>query len=396
MAGKVRYLLNRDGRYFARLVIPTELRPFLEGKTELRTALGADRREALKKLPSAVANLQREIALGERRAEQAGMRVVTVGRYPLAPDQLALRNYQARLAFDEAARNDPRYASVDIDDDYAHKLREGMIGRLSDLELLDVVGSRLEYYRQLGNVTSTFGSDEWRMFARAICVSDYEAVSRVVERNEGDFTGKPSHPMITNASPVEDEKQLVSLKRLLTDYIASRQAIGKGRGALKRWTPVFVNLVTFIGHDDATRLTKKDLMDWRDERLKSLSAKTVGHVYLASVRTVLKWAVENEKLETNVAEKVRQQVPKKQRSREKVSGTQRRLKSFARQRTTLPRRATIPRQWKRLKPRLQSVGHHFYVLSQVRELARSRSFASRTSAKKAKRMFYGLRPMRAR
>jgi hypothetical protein len=40
MAGKVRNLLNRDGRYFARLVIPKELRPFMNGKTELRTPLG--------------------------------------------------------------------------------------------------------------------------------------------------------------------------------------------------------------------------------------------------------------------------------------------------------------------------------------------------------------------
>jgi hypothetical protein len=63
MAGKVRNLLNRDGRYFARLVIPKELRPFMDGKTELRTALGPDRREALRKLPGAVAELQHRIAL---------------------------------------------------------------------------------------------------------------------------------------------------------------------------------------------------------------------------------------------------------------------------------------------------------------------------------------------
>ncbi len=35
-------MLNHDGRYFARLVIPKGLRPFMGGKSELRTALGAD------------------------------------------------------------------------------------------------------------------------------------------------------------------------------------------------------------------------------------------------------------------------------------------------------------------------------------------------------------------
>lgn len=93
-------------------------------------------------------------------------------------------------------------------------------------------------------------------------------------------------------------------------------AIGKGRAIQKRWTPIIVDLVKFVGHDDARRLTKQNLMEWRDARLKTLSAKTVGDVYLASVRTILKWAVENDKLAENVAEKVRQQVPKKQLSRE--------------------------------------------------------------------------------
>ncbi|TPJ72443.1 hypothetical protein FJ419_28000 [Mesorhizobium sp. B2-6-2] len=51
MAGRVRNLLNRNGRYFARLVIPKELRPYMDGRTELRTALGPDYRTALKALP---------------------------------------------------------------------------------------------------------------------------------------------------------------------------------------------------------------------------------------------------------------------------------------------------------------------------------------------------------
>ncbi len=72
----------------------------------------------------------------------------------------------------------------------------------------------------------------------------------------------------------------------------------------------------FIRHNDARRLTKQNLLEWRDATLKTLSAKTVSDVYLASVRTVLKWAVENDRLEANVAEKVRQEVPKKVLERE--------------------------------------------------------------------------------
>lgn len=312
------YLLNRDGRFFARLVIPKELRPFLERKTELRTALGPDRRDALKKLPGAVALLQHEIALAERRAADAGQRVVALGRYPLAVDQIALRNYQARLAFDDELRNrDVRYASVGVDDQYAAQLRAGMAGRLTDAELAELVGARIEHFRRLGNTTATFGSDEWRIVARSICISDYEALSRVAERDEGDFGGQPTHPLIAQAAPLADEKAPISIKTLVVDYIAARQIVGKGAEAERRWGPVFADLRKAIGHDDARRLTKQNLLDWRDACLKrNLSPKTVADVYLAAVRTVLSWAVANDRLEVNVADQVRQEVPKRKLDRE--------------------------------------------------------------------------------
>jgi integrase len=318
MAGKVRNLLNRDGRFFARLVIPKELRPFMDKKTELRTALGPDYRIALKKLPGAIALLQHEIALGERRAREAGERNITAGRYPLAVDQIALRNYQMQLAVDEEFRNaDHRYAQFGfIDEALVARLREGIAGCLTDAELANVVGHRIERFRRLGNTAAELGSDEWRILARAVCVSELEALARMAERDEGDFTGRPSHPLLANAEPVQDDKPAVSLKELLSQYLDSRKAIGKGKGAEKRWTPVFNNLVRFIRHNDARRLTKQNLLEWRDATLKTLSAKTVSDVYLASVRTVLKWAVENDRLEANVAEKVRQEVPKKVLERE--------------------------------------------------------------------------------
>jgi hypothetical protein len=56
MAGKVRHLLERAGRYHARIVVPKRLHPTLK-KVELSVALGADRREALRKLPAVVARI---------------------------------------------------------------------------------------------------------------------------------------------------------------------------------------------------------------------------------------------------------------------------------------------------------------------------------------------------
>ncbi|WJI38610.1 MULTISPECIES: hypothetical protein [Mesorhizobium] len=290
----------------------------MNGKTELRTALGPDYRTALKALPGAVAALQHQMALGERRAAAAGNRAQVLGRYPLTLDQIALRNYNDRLAQDERLRNaGPQWASSSIDDGAVAQLRRGMAGQLDDRDLAELVENRIDRFRAIGNTTAEFGTEEWRTLARAICISEYEALSRVAERDEGDFTGKPTHPLIAETKPIEDELPPVPLKGLLVDYIKSRKAVGKGREAERRWTSVFANLAKFIGHDDARRLTKQNLLEWRDARLKTLSAKTVADVDLASVRTVLSWAVNNDRLESNVAERVRQDAPKKQLSREK-------------------------------------------------------------------------------
>lgn len=63
MAADNKYLLNRDGRYFARVVIPKDFHPFLDNKTELRATFGADRRTTQAWLHTAVAELQARIAV---------------------------------------------------------------------------------------------------------------------------------------------------------------------------------------------------------------------------------------------------------------------------------------------------------------------------------------------
>ena len=314
MAGAQRYLLNRDGRFFARLVVPKDLRAAV-GKSELRAPLGPDRRTAMKMLPGAVAQLQHQIAQAERQAGPANS-AASPARYPLAPDQIALSHYHQRITFDEQLRNDPRYVSVAVDDQLAQRLRDAMAGRLSDLELVELIGPRIERFRAAGNLTAEAGSDEWRQIARALCVAEYEALSRVVERDEGDFTGKPDHPLLVNATLPEKAPDPVSLSKLWDDYIQGRTTAGFMKDGGKRMRPVAASLRQFLGHNDARQVTKKNLLDWRDQLLATLSAKTVSDMYLSAVRSLFQWAHENERLVENPAGMVKQAKPKKQRSRE--------------------------------------------------------------------------------
>ncbi|MEO9630979.1 MAG: DUF6538 domain-containing protein [Sulfitobacter sp.] len=315
MAGKVRHLINRSGRYHARLVVPKDLRDVV-GKTELRSPLGADYRQALKLLPGAVARLQHQIAQAERKA---GQRHAQAGaaRYPLAPDQIALSHYNQRLAFDDLLRNDPRYADSGIDDLYVGRLRKAVAGRSNDDELHALIGDQLERFRAIGNISAGQGSDEWRVIARALCSAELEALARVAERDEGDYTGTPTAPIITNAQPPADVPDPVSLKRLWADYVSARRQAGFMRDGGRQLGLTVERLRKFVKHDDAARLTKKDIVAWRDHLLTELSAKTVSDKYLSTIRSLLNWAVDNERLTENVAATVKQPKPRQRRSREK-------------------------------------------------------------------------------
>lgn len=198
MAGKIRHLKERNGRYSARLVVPKELRSIV-GKAELETQLGPDRRQALARLPGAVAGLQAKIAVAERQVN--GGKPVAA-RYPMTAEEIAVANYRSLIDFDlEIREHDPRFANLDVDEGLVADLRAGIAGRLDDDALDELVGYRIERFRHRGNTDAVKGTLEWRKLAMSLCVSEYEALARKVERDEGDFSGKPEHPIIANAKP---------------------------------------------------------------------------------------------------------------------------------------------------------------------------------------------------
>lgn len=315
MAGKVRHLVNRSGRYHARIVVPKDLRDVI-GKTELRQPLGPDYKQALRLLPGAVAQLQHEIALAERKvaSQRPGGRPA---RFPMAPDQIAWTDYNWRLSGDDLARRDPAYAQIGIDDRLVGALRRGIAGSLTDDELQALVGDRIDRYRHLGNTDAERGSPEWRILAQALCIAEYEALSRTVERDEGDFSGAPSHPVLVNAKPADEPEKRVSISKLWEAYVTSRTQAGFMRDGGKRQAPVIKSLRTYLKHDDANRVTKKDLLGWRDFLMGTLSAKTVNDIYLSTIRSLFAWAAEEDRIAENPAQSVRQPKARRPKGREK-------------------------------------------------------------------------------
>lgn len=301
MARSHQYLLNRDGRYFARIVIPAKLQPYLENRTEIREPLGPDRRTAIAHLATAVASIQQRIAVAERKASLASGKPIEAGRYPLPVDQIALRNYNERLAFDEAIRNsDHRYANIGIDDRLVSLLRDGLAGRLDDTMLEKLVGDRIEHFKRLGNTTAIKSTPEWRTLASALCMSELEAMERTAERDEADFSGKPTHPMLANAvdttigADIEESQFNATTFEAIISEQERLSALGLGGQAkapstLKKYRNIVADFEHFRRSRKAATVTLEETEQFRDAFLaKGQDAKTVRDK-VAAIRAILNW-----------------------------------------------------------------------------------------------------------
>ena len=64
-------------------------------------------------------------------------------------------------------------------------------------------------------------------------------------------------------------------------------------------------LAAYLGHSDANRVSAKDLVAWKAQMVEAgLNSKTIRDAKLAPVRAILQWAVDNQHLATNPAERV--------------------------------------------------------------------------------------------
>lgn len=361
MAAKRRHWKEKDGRFWARISIPVALRPLFDGKTQLTTALGGDFRDADRKHATAVAGMQKQIDKAKRTLEpafeEARFNRPQINTRPVDQDHAIWLHYAGILENDEQKRS-TMPTKAELENEYEKCLQRIATNNAdpdrgftdtfnvsTDYELLSGARSfdenlrtrRLAALRRNLNAGDTSLVDaavqrhlksrnlyvendaaEWHNLATKFMRAEIDALQRTLERDKGNFDDTPTDPVIKQpAIPIKDLSP-VPLKKLFHDYIATRQAIGKHRDGGANWDSVILDLIKFLGHGDARRITRRNILDWRDFLMASgKAAKTVSDKHLAAIRAVLRWAFEDDLLLDNVAESVRQEVPRKVQTREK-------------------------------------------------------------------------------
>lgn len=309
MASKVRYLIQRGGRYHARVVVPERLRAILK-KVELSASLGADRRAALRKLPSVVALFHAQIAEAERRLDSTAK----TSRETLAafnPMGAARSLYEQSIAFDSELRDATAlYARHGFpDEEYIQDLKLVIAGRLDEHEMPP---NFLANIRPL--VPAGLDHTEWRKATRLLARAELAALEVSALRDEGE-ADPPSPEFLAATERTSGPSE--TIRNVFDAYRTELQRIGKGRDAEARWAPIIDSLVSHVGHNSAIQITRRDAVKWVDHLLERLSPKTVRDSYLATARAAFSWAVDKIDLKVNPFAGVRVRLSKKVRTREK-------------------------------------------------------------------------------
>jgi integrase len=146
----------------------------------------------------------------------------------------------------------------------------------------------------------------------------YKALyERLLKHTEGDFSEpRERFPQWERNTPAP--KQAAPGFSLTALYEAWVKAVSPAIETIPQWRSVTKHLVTFLGHDDAHRVTEADLERWRDHlREQGKGGKRIKDGYIAAVRAVFGWAVREKKLGSNPAANVHVTVPKRVHVREK-------------------------------------------------------------------------------
>lgn len=311
MAGKVRYLIERGGRFHARIVVPAKLRKIM-GKVELSAPLGADRREALRRLPAVVAEFQDRIAAaGRRLRNETGEQSQSARPRRLEASEMARIHYLESVAFDTELRNtDPRYAAFGyIDDDRVSELRAVAAGLAEDSACNRALYFTLKKFRDRGNSGYEEGTPEWRAWTRQLAQAELASLNVTAYRNEG--YEDPPTPIAyetqetTDTRPSSDPR----IRDVFAGYRAELQTAGKGRDADRRWQPIIEGLIKHLNHDRANRVTRRDIVRWKEKLLESFAAKTVRDFYLSTTRSAFNWALDNDLIASNPFVGIRVRVP---------------------------------------------------------------------------------------
>ncbi|MCE6960254.1 site-specific integrase [Cereibacter sphaeroides] len=136
-----------------------------------------------------------------------------------------------------------------------------------------------------------------------------QAASLQEQRALGDYRPDPQAARFPKWSrkPVEEPRKVVTLTSLFKLWERDHLAEGKAGKTATDFRQKIDSLAKFVGHDDAQRITAKNISEWCEylRHEQGLSPRTIAMKYLVAIKVIYRLAVEKNEIEVNPAEKAR-------------------------------------------------------------------------------------------
>jgi integrase len=205
---------------------------------------------------------------------------------------------------------------------YASALRQVEAWIAGDADLEPQLGGIIDARLRARGIMSISGE------SRAVLLSEFAKALRdglEVRRRKaaGDYSPDPKSERFPEWQPPELLTSKVPLRGLLDDWWREGKQAGLSESTHGSYSKAIDALIAFLGHDDASRVAREDVLRFKDHLLSSkgrngkpLGIKTVKDSYLSGLRSVFNWGVANNRIASNAAADIKVKAAKRKRVRE--------------------------------------------------------------------------------
>ncbi|UGX92922.1 hypothetical protein G6321_00046085 [Bradyrhizobium barranii subsp. barranii] len=281
--------------------LPKDRRPPNWFRDQISISLGTgDRAAAKAKCPEVAAEVERTMA------------ALRDGPMPLTDKQISALSGELYKAFAEGLEDTPvltteQWLHVAELNEQARRGEYGPVARLGIHKSPDQ-RRRASMEERFGAMTNVFlarrgvltdNASRWKLIEWAS--RDLSEAAKKLARNaDGDFAPDDyakRFQAFEHAPSKPSGRSLTALAEAWHKAALNRGVVRRDADRIKRRFEV---LVEFLGHDDASRVTKQDIVRWKDQRLaEKITIKVINDTDIASFSNVFNWGVEREWLTSN-------------------------------------------------------------------------------------------------
>lgn len=149
--------------------------------------------------------------------------------------------------------------------------------------------------------------DSYELVRKAVGRSVLQAKRQLLRMSKGDYRPDPNgdrFPVLETKPKLSKDK--FSLLRVFDDYAAKGSL---APATIKKWRPIIAKVAAEV--PDIRDLTRDWCIAWKDRQAaRGIQMKSVRETYVASLKAVCGWAVDNNRLNENPVTKIRVKVPK--------------------------------------------------------------------------------------